>query len=73
MNRYYIVFVHDDIDPEVRGPYLCEELRDDAARALRKEFGKDHGIYPLNVNGHGKPSIETYSGKFFMSLPEECW
>jgi hypothetical protein len=71
--RYYIVFVHDDIDPEVRGPYMSEELRDDVALALRKEFGKDHGIYPLNIDGPGKPSIEAYSGKFFMSLPEECW
>lgn len=70
---YYLVFVYDDIDPEIRGPYLTKKTRDDVAVALRKKFGKDHGIYPLDIDGPGKPSIETYSGDFFMSVPDECW
>jgi hypothetical protein len=70
---YYLVFVHDDVDPEIRGPYPSEEVRDDKALNLRKEFGKAHGIYPFNIDGPGKPTIEAYSGKFFASLPEECW
>lgn len=73
MINYYLVFVHDDIDPELMGPFSSKEYRDDRAIALRKEFGKDHGIYLLDIDGPGKPTIETYSGKFFASLPEECW
>jgi hypothetical protein len=68
--NYYLVFVHDDVDPEIRGPFPNEEIRDDYAIVLRKGFGKDHGIYPLNIDGPGKPTIETYSGEFFMEKEE---
>lgn len=73
MMSYYLLFVEDDVNPEILGPYPSEELRDDHAFDLREDIGKNHGVYPLNIDGPGKPTIETYSGKFFASLPEECW
>lgn len=69
---YYIVFVYDDIDPEIRGPFPSKEMRDDAATMLRKDFGKDHGIYPLDIDNHGKPTIETYTGPD-SGDPEDPW
>lgn len=71
--NYYLVTIWDDLEPQLIGPFPSEEIRDDKALNLRKEFGKAHGIYPLDIDGPGKPTIETYSGKFFASLPEECW
>jgi hypothetical protein len=62
--NYYLVFVHNDVDPEIKGPYPSEEIRDDTAIDLSEEFGKNHGIYPLDIDGPGKPSIEVYSGGF---------
>lgn len=67
---YYLVFVYDDVDPKIRGPFPSEELRDDHAVSIRREFGPDHGIYPLGIDGPGKPTIEAYSGGFFMEKGE---
>ena len=71
MTNYYLVFVYDDIEPEIKGPYPSEEMRDDVAFDLRKNFGKNHGIYPLNINGRGVPKIDAYFGGFFMGLEDE--
>ena len=69
--RYYLVFVHDDIEPDLMGPFPSEELRDDKAIDIREEFGKDHGIYALDIDGPGKPTIAPYPGKFFMEQKEK--
>ena len=67
---YYLVFVYDDIDPGLIGPFPSEEMRDDKAIEIREEFGKDHGIYALDIDGPGKPRMDAYPGKFFMDGKE---
>jgi len=69
--KYYLIFIYDDIDPEIKGPFPSEPLRDEAAMDLRDEFGKHHGYYPLDISGPGKPKISTYSGGFFMEQEED--
>ena len=69
--NYYLIFVYNDIDPDLTGPFPSEELRDDYARELRGGYGKNHGYYPLDINGPGKPKISTYSGGFFMEQEED--
>lgn len=68
--NYYLVFVYDDIDPDLIGPFPSKEMRDDKAIDIREEFGKNHGIYALDIDGPGKPFIEAYSGGFFMKQGE---
>jgi hypothetical protein len=41
-------------------------MRDDKAIEIRVEFGKNHGVYALDIDGPGKPRIDSYPGKFFM-------
>lgn len=68
--NYYLITIWDNLEPQLIGPFPSEEMRDDKAIDFRQEFGKDHGIYPLSIDGPGKPTIETYSGKFFMEKEE---
>jgi len=37
---------------------------------LREEYGKNHGYYPLDIDGPGKPIIDAYSGGFFVEQEE---
>lgn len=64
--NYYLLAVFDDVDPTLIGPFPNEDLRDDKAIEIREAFGKDHGIYALDIDGPGKPKIDAYPGKFFM-------
>ena len=70
----YLMVIHGDVEPELRGPFLDADARDEAATAHRKEDPdmKD-GLYPMNVrlfNGVQPESVdvdvESYSGGFFM-------
>ena len=54
-----------DVEPSLLGPYASEADRDKAAREYREEEGDEHGIYPLDILGSGKPVIDSYSGAFF--------
>ena len=69
--KRWIVFVEDDIEPEIKGPYSKEGDRDTAAKALKKEFGDQHGIFALDIKKDGTPSISAYSGGFFEGCCDE--
>ena len=62
--KKYLVFVEDDVEPSIRGPYSKEIDRDQAAKVLKKEFGDQHGIFALDIK-KGVPSIWSFSGGFF--------
>jgi hypothetical protein len=72
---YYLLVIHGDVEPELRGPYKSEAGRDRAAKRHRlTDPEKEDGLFPLDVpdtfpemvakNGN-KPEISTYSGAFF--------
>jgi len=63
----YLVFVEGDIEPRIVGPFADGDERDKKARELRREHGRDHGIFMLDVEPmSGAPSIDAYCGGFFM-------
>lgn len=62
MNKLYLVFVWEDVEPEIQGPYADEDERDAAAGLFRAEEGDEHGIYRLDVNAQGEPSIDSFGG-----------
>ena len=63
--QLWLVVVWADVEPSLLGPYPDEAARDRAARKYRKDEGDEHGIYPLDIRGTGKPAIDSYSGGFF--------
>jgi len=67
----YLVFVEGDIEPRIVGPFADGDERDRKARELRREHGRDHGIFMLDVEpSSGVPSIDAYCGGFFMEDEE---
>ena len=71
MINYYLLFVEDDINPEIIGPFSSASTRDMAAIEFRGGRGIAHGYFPLDVDNDGKPTIDTYSGGFFMDLGDD--
>jgi hypothetical protein len=61
--QHYLVIVVGDVEPELEGPFSCEDARDDAARRYRKTNGDYDGLYWLDIDG--VPEIGAYSGAFF--------
>lgn len=67
----HLVFVENDIEPQIVGPFANEDARDNKARELRRERGRDHGIYMLDVDPLTRaPRIDAYCGAFFMEEDE---
>jgi len=69
--KYYTVFVWGNIEPNVSEAFFTEEERDEHAKYLREEHGRDHGIYMLNIDNNGIPQMGAYSGEFFNEDIEE--
>lgn len=61
--KHYILFVYNDIEPEIRGPYTSAEIRDQTAKQMRKNYGEqEHGIFALDAKS--KPQVSAYSAGF---------
>ena len=64
--KKYLVFVIDDVEPEVAGPFEKDSIRDSAALKHREEDEQERdGIFKANVSDSGELTMETYSGGFF--------
>lgn len=60
---YYLLVMHGDVEPELRGPFERAELRDDAAREHRcADPAKCDGLYRLDVLEGGVPTVCAYAG-----------
>ena len=68
-DQYYLVEVHNDVDPVIHGPYNTELERDGAAIEKRlRDPEQLNGLYMLNLDP--TPRIFAYSGAFF-ELPKD--
>lgn len=67
-SAFYVLFVCNDIEPQLHGPFDDPDERDDHARTLRRQHGDDHGIFPLDIDDDGVPSTSAYSHAFFQEV-----
>jgi hypothetical protein len=60
--KYYVLGIWGDVEPlPLQGPYETEQERDDKAREIVVNNETDEGgIYRLNVDEFGNPSVESY-------------
>lgn len=66
MNLYLLKMV-GDVYPELDGPFENEDERNDAAIAHRDgDPEMEDGLFRLDIDEEGTPSIYPYSGGFFM-------
>ena len=56
----YLLVMHGDVEPELRGPFSTAADRDDAARLWRKENGDDDGLFRVDAAGHVE--IASFTG-----------
>jgi hypothetical protein len=74
--QVYLINVVGDVDPELEGPFTNFEALADRAKELRAEdAGMENGLFYLDIDAKGKPSIHAFSGAFFddeeIEEPEE--
>lgn len=60
---YYVLFIWNDIEPELIGPFDTEEERNRAALEKREAEGDSHGYFMLN--SPARVEISPYGGGFF--------
>ena len=64
--KYYLLFIEDDIEPVLHGPYPAQTEQLIAAKQLRNTHGIEAGgIFPLNIDEQSIPSVYSFSGAFF--------
>ncbi len=61
--KYYVLFVWNDIEPELIGPFDTEEERNQAALEKKRAEGDSHGYFMLN--SPARVEISPYGGGFF--------
>ena len=67
---FYLLLIEDDTDPDVQGPFVTENERNEAAREYRAE-GFDGGIFPIDITSGEEPVLvttEAFSGGFFEEV-----
>ncbi len=60
--KRYLVVVYGDVEPRLRGPFKTDATRLAAARKHRREEGNEDGLFRLDIDAKGRPSIWPYSG-----------
>ena len=68
--EYYVLVVWDDISPDLQGPFANEGQRNKRASELKAEYGDEHGIYALEVDSEGRPTVSSYLAGFFEHVRE---
>lgn len=68
--EYYVLIVWGDVSPDLQGPFANERQRDARARQLKAEYGDEHGIFALEVDSDGRPTVSSYLAMFFEDVRE---
>lgn len=70
--QYFTLFIREDVEPELYGPYATEEERDNKSIEIRRKEGQDEGgIYWLDLGADGKLEVGPYTGGFLDDADEE--
>ncbi|MDO9134144.1 hypothetical protein [Hydrogenophaga sp.] len=60
--QHYLLVVQQDVNALRVGPFSNSDDRDAAARAHRKEFGEDDGLYWMQVSAEGVVEVGDFGG-----------
>ena len=66
---YYILFIWNDIEPVLHGPYQTEKERDEKALELGREHGDSLGYFMLD--SAGPVDISPYGAGFFHLIQDK--
>jgi hypothetical protein len=61
-DQHYVLVVQQDVNALKVGPFQNPDERDAAARAHRKEFGQDDGLYWMQISAEGVVEVGDYGG-----------
>ena len=63
MTKLWLVVIYDDVEPgrDPRGPFRNDEQRVKAACEIRQKEGYDNGLYRLDIDESGTPTVESFS------------
>jgi hypothetical protein len=67
-NKFYLIYVWGDVEPEIHGPYETEDERDIAAGVMRHQNSDDGGIYWLDITPDRTPATGSFSGAYMEVL-----
>jgi len=57
---FFLLVVEDDIEPNLKDPFITQKQRDDAAKQHREMFGDSDGLYAVDVDWD-KRDIQVFS------------
>ena len=68
--KYYVLGIWEDVDPFLSEPFDTPEDRDKhAVEMVNTNATEDGGIFKLDIDDHGIPSVYSYTG--FELNPDE--
>lgn len=64
--RYYLIEVHDGIEPFSQGPFESEDERDEIAREIRAGMEEDDCLFWADIDERGVLTVGSYTAGFFL-------
>jgi len=61
--KFYLLFIWNDIEPDLLGPFETIEERNEKAKELYEENGNECGYFPIESDS--KIFVSSYSCAFF--------
>lgn len=69
--QYFVLYVWQDVEPQMQGPFYDADARNVKARELRQKEGPDEGgIYWLDIDEDGIATAGPYTGGFLDDVKE---
>ena len=63
--NYYLLEVEGGVEPIVRGPYVTQPERDNAAKQIRRRQQEDDGLFWTDIDEVSVLTVGAYTAGFF--------
>ena len=67
---YHLIEVRRGLEPITQGPFLEENERDDAAKAIHRAQSDEDSLFWADTDEQGGLSVGSYMADFFQRDPE---
>ncbi len=61
--QYYVLITWDDVEPDLMGPFRTKHLQTTFAQTFRKDKGKRHGLFKLDIMDaqEGQIAVDSFA------------
>ena len=67
--KYYLIEMHDGVEPSAQGPFETENERDEIAKEIHAAMDDDDCLFWADVDERSVLTVGSYMAGFFLDEP----